>query len=43
MTWLHRQIERSGLPAASFDLISLQFVFHECPEDVILDILTECR
>ena len=37
---MHANIEDSGLPAASFDLVSIQFVFHECPGEVIDNIVS---
>lgn len=41
--WHHLVAERSGLPAASYDVIAIQFVFHECPESAIRDILREVK
>ena len=35
ITYLHRSFEASGLPEASFDLVSVQFVTHELPADAI--------
>jgi len=40
-TWLHAQAENTGLPAASFDLITLQFVTHELPHRATEAILRE--
>lgn len=28
-------LERSGLPPRSQDLVAVQFVIHECPADII--------
>ncbi len=39
--WHHAAAEASGLPAASFDLITLQFVCHELPSDATRAILRE--
>ncbi|OUC15911.1 MAG: SAM-dependent methyltransferase [Alkalinema sp. CACIAM 70d] len=39
--WLHAQAEQSGLPDASFDLITLQFVLHELPQEATHQIFQE--
>jgi ubiquinone/menaquinone biosynthesis C-methylase UbiE len=40
--WLHAKAEDTGLPAASFDLITLQFVIHELPREATQAIFREC-
>ncbi|WP_448571569.1 class I SAM-dependent methyltransferase [Trichothermofontia sp.] len=40
-TWLHAQAEATGLPDASFDLITLQFLTHELPHAATQAILQE--
>jgi SAM-dependent methyltransferase len=39
--WHHAAAEASGLPAAAFDLITLQFVCHELPADATRAVLAE--
>lgn len=39
--WLHAQAENTGLPDASFDLITLQFLTHELPQAATQAILQE--
>jgi ubiquinone/menaquinone biosynthesis C-methylase UbiE len=39
--WIHAQAEATGLPAASFDLITLQFVIHELPHHATHAIFAE--
>lgn len=39
--WIHAQAEDTGLPAASFDLVTLQFVTHELPRKAALRIFRE--
>ncbi|MBD0269660.1 MAG: class I SAM-dependent methyltransferase, partial [Cyanobacteria bacterium Co-bin8] len=39
--WLHAQAEKTGLPDASFDLVTLQFVVHELPRDAAGAIFRE--
>jgi SAM-dependent methyltransferase len=39
--WHHATAEASGLPAATFDLITLQFVCHELPADATRAVLVE--
>lgn len=41
--YMHANMEYSGLPDASFDLVSVQFVTHECPAAVIANLVAECR
>ena len=39
--WHHAPAEVTGLPAASFDLITLQFVCHELPQSATRAVLAE--
>jgi SAM-dependent methyltransferase len=39
--WHHAAAEASGLPAAGFDLVALQFVCHELPADATRAVLGE--
>lgn len=39
--WLHGRAEATGLPAASFDLVTLQFVTHELPQAAAAAIFAE--
>ena len=39
--WVHAAAENTGLETASFDLISLQFVCHELPQDATHAVLLE--
>jgi ubiquinone/menaquinone biosynthesis C-methylase UbiE len=41
--WLHAAAEATGLPDASFDLISAHLVFHELPQSAAIAILQEAR
>ncbi|CAM9821743.1 unnamed protein product, partial [Chrysoparadoxa australica] len=41
ITWMHERFETSGLREASFDLITVPFVFHEMPQATIRDCLRE--
>ncbi|KAJ4729675.1 CMV 1a interacting protein 1 [Melia azedarach] len=41
ISWMHAKGEDTGLPSKSFDIVSICFVFHECPERAIIDILKE--
>ncbi|XP_078446295.1 uncharacterized protein LOC144715238 [Wolffia australiana] len=41
ITWIHANGEASGLPSSSFDLVSLSFVFHECPAQATKNIIKE--
>ncbi|NJL46111.1 MAG: class I SAM-dependent methyltransferase [Leptolyngbyaceae cyanobacterium SM2_3_12] len=40
--WIHGRAEATGLPDASFDLVSLQFVTHELPRQATQTIFAEC-
>jgi ubiquinone/menaquinone biosynthesis C-methylase UbiE len=42
-TWLHAAAEATGLPDASFDLVSAHLIFHELPQDAAIAILQEAR
>lgn len=42
-TWLHAAAEATGLPDASFDLVSAFLVFHELPQSAAIAILQEAR
>ncbi|XP_068650581.1 uncharacterized protein [Aristolochia californica] len=39
--WIHGKGESTGLPSHSFDLVSIAYVFHECPAQAIINILKE--
>ncbi|WCJ30940.1 Demethylmenaquinone methyltransferase [Euphorbia peplus] len=39
--WVHANGENTGLPSKSYDLVSVAYVFHECPERAIIGILRE--
>ncbi|KAL2497442.1 methyltransferase 25 domain-containing protein [Abeliophyllum distichum] len=39
--WIHGNGENTGLPSKSFDLVSIAYVFHECPERAIKNIVKE--
>ncbi|KAG0628567.1 hypothetical protein M758_1G036200 [Ceratodon purpureus] len=41
ISWVHANGECTGLPAASFDVVSLAFVIHECPQSAIRGLLKE--
>lgn len=41
--WLHARAEKTGLPEASFDLVTLQFVTHELPHQAAQAIFQEAR
>ena len=41
--WLHAKAEETGLPDASFDLITLQFVIHELPRQITIEIFQEAQ
>jgi ubiquinone/menaquinone biosynthesis C-methylase UbiE len=42
-TWIHAAAEATGLPDASFDLVSAHLIFHELPQDAAIAILQEAR
>lgn len=42
-TWLHAAAEATGLPDASFDLVSAHLIFHELPQEAAIAILHEAR
>ncbi|KAJ4771808.1 Ubiquinone biosynthesis O-methyltransferase [Rhynchospora pubera] len=39
--WVHANGEATGLPAKSFDLVSLAYVCHECPARAIVELAKE--
>lgn len=43
INWKHARAESTGLPDASFDLVSTFLVFHELPQEVAQQILHEAR
>ncbi len=43
ITWVHAAAEATGLPNASFDLVSAHLLFHELPQTAALAILSEAR
>ncbi|MGF1461161.1 MAG: methyltransferase domain-containing protein [Leptolyngbyaceae cyanobacterium] len=43
LTWHHAAAEATGLPDASFDLVSVCLVFHELPHTAAIAILQEAR
>lgn len=43
ITWLHAPAEATGLPDASFDLVTAHLLFHELPYSAAIEILTEAR
>jgi ubiquinone/menaquinone biosynthesis C-methylase UbiE len=42
-TWVHAAAEQTGLPSASYDLVSLCLVYHELPQTAAIAILAEAR
>lgn len=42
-TWVHAAAEATGLPAASYDLVSACLVFHELPQSAAIAIIQEAR
>jgi SAM-dependent methyltransferase len=38
--YLHANMEDTGLPPASFDMVAVQFVIHECPAQVIANLVS---
>ncbi|HEY9890142.1 MAG TPA: class I SAM-dependent methyltransferase [Candidatus Obscuribacterales bacterium] len=43
ITWHHAPAEATGLPAASFDLVSACLLFHELPQGAAIAVLQEAR
>jgi len=43
LQWLHAAGESTGLPDASFDLVSAFLIFHELPQTAAIGILKEAR
>jgi ubiquinone/menaquinone biosynthesis C-methylase UbiE len=41
--WVHGAAEQTGLPEASYDLVSLFLVCHELPQEATLEIFQEAR
>ncbi|QZZ19720.1 class I SAM-dependent methyltransferase [Leptothermofonsia sichuanensis E412] len=41
--WLHASAEATGLPDASFDLVSAFLIFHELPQDAAVKVLQEAH
>ncbi len=42
-TWVHAAAESTGLPSASFDLVSACLMFHELPQGAAIEIFHEAR
>ena len=42
-TWVHAAAESTGLPSASFDLMSACLMFHELPRGAAIEILHEAK
>lgn len=42
-TWVHAAAEATGLPSASYDLVSACLVYHELPQSAAITILQEAR
>jgi ubiquinone/menaquinone biosynthesis C-methylase UbiE len=42
-TWIHAAAEETGLPDASFDLVSAHLLFHELPQSAAIEVLHEAR
>jgi SAM-dependent methyltransferase len=42
-TWVHAAAESTGLPSASFDLVSACLMFHELPRGAAIEILHEAK
>ncbi|MEB3292588.1 MAG: class I SAM-dependent methyltransferase [Synechococcales bacterium] len=42
-TWVHAAAEQTGLPSASYDLVSVCLVYHELPQTAAIAILQEAR
>lgn len=43
ITWVHAAAEETGLPSASFDLVSVCLVYHELPQTVAIQIFQEAH
>jgi ubiquinone/menaquinone biosynthesis C-methylase UbiE len=43
INWVHAKAEETGLPDASFDLVSACLVFHELPQSAAIAIFQEAR
>lgn len=43
INWLHAAAENTGLPDASFDLVSAFLIFHELPQSAAKNIFAEAR
>lgn len=43
VNWIHGAAESTGLPTASFDLVSVFLVFHELPQSAAAAVLREAR
>ncbi|MBW4495155.1 MAG: class I SAM-dependent methyltransferase [Oscillatoria princeps RMCB-10] len=43
ITWRHARAESTGLPAASFDLVSIFLMCHELPQAATVEIFREAR
>jgi ubiquinone/menaquinone biosynthesis C-methylase UbiE len=41
--YMHADMEHSGLPDGSFDLVSIQFVTHELPGEIIKNLVSGRR
>lgn len=41
--YMHADMEATGLPAESFDLVTASFVIHECPPWAIQGLIREAR
>jgi ubiquinone/menaquinone biosynthesis C-methylase UbiE len=41
--WVHAAAEATGLPAASYDLVSASLMYHELPQSAAIAILQEAR
>ncbi|EFN54576.1 hypothetical protein CHLNCDRAFT_35970 [Chlorella variabilis] len=43
IAYRHSRLEASGLPSRSQDLVAVQFVIHECPADIISQMIQESK
>ncbi len=43
IAWVHGAAESTGLPDASFDLVSACLLYHELPQTAAIDVLREAR